>query len=158
MNSPKMDFINVKYIYSACIKTSTPDITILHDPWFTEGIYDGSWFQFPKIERPLSDIGDCDYIYISHIHPDHYDSDFLKKYFSKYGIKKVLIANHNPNHLARKMRADNIVPTILENKILVGNTSIEIVPHKTGSISDIDSAIVVKYKSNDKKNTLYCKC
>jgi len=146
-----MDFINVKYIYSACIKTSTPDITILHDPWFTEGVYDGSWFQFPKIERPLSDIGDCDWIYISHIHPDHYDSDFLKKYFSKYGIKKVLIADHNPNHLARKMRADNIVPTILENKILVGNTSIEIVPHKTGSISDIDSAIVVKYKSNDKK-------
>ena len=73
--------INVKYIYSDCIITSTPDLIILHDPWFTEGIYDGSWFHFPKIENPLESIGDVDFIYISHIHPDHYDSDFLKKYF-----------------------------------------------------------------------------
>jgi len=34
--------ITVKYIYSACIVTSSKDVTILHDPWFSEGIYDGS--------------------------------------------------------------------------------------------------------------------
>ena len=46
--------IYVKYIYSSCIITKTPDISILHDPWFTEGIYDGSWYQFPKIKNPIS--------------------------------------------------------------------------------------------------------
>lgn len=151
MNETQEQSISVRYIYSACIITTTPDITILHDPWFTEGIYDGSWFHFPKIERPLDSVGNSDYIYVSHIHPDHYDRDFLKKYFSKYGVKKVLIANHNPNHLAGKMRADGIVPTILEEKLTIGNTTIEIVPHKTGSISDIDSAIVIKYKSSEDK-------
>jgi len=146
--------INVKYIYSACVITTTPDITILHDPWFTEGVYDGSWFHFPKIENPLESIGNVDCIYISHIHPDHYDCDFLKRYFERYGTKKVLIADHSPNHLAGKMRADRIEPTILKNKLTIGNTTIEIVPHKTGSISDIDSAIVIKYSSNE--NKIHC--
>ena len=76
--------ISVKYIYSACILTTTPDVKILHDPWFTEGIYDGSWFHYPRIENPLDSIGDVDLIYVSHIHPDHYDGKFLKEYFEKY--------------------------------------------------------------------------
>lgn len=143
--------ISVKYFYSACIKTITPDISILHDPWFTEGIYDGSWYHFPKIDNPLASIGNVDFIYVSHVHPDHYDSKFLKSYFNSYGVKKVLIADHSPNHLAGKMRADGIEPTILKEKITIGNTTIEIIPHKTGSISDIDSAIIVKYKSKDQK-------
>jgi len=111
------DGIKVKYIYSACIITKTADITILHDPWFTDGIYDGSWFHFPIVEKPIESIGDVDFIYISHIHPDHYDSDFIKRYFEKYGVKEVLIANHKPNHLAGKMRADGIKATILKDKI-----------------------------------------
>lgn len=143
-----VDGISVRYIYSACIVTKTPDITILHDPWFTEGIYDGSWFHFPRIARPIEAIGNVDCIYVSHIHPDHYDSTFLKSYFKVYGIKKVLIANHSPNHLAGKMRADGILPTILDGPMLVGKTEIRIIPHQTGSISDIDSAIIIKYNSN----------
>ena len=39
--------IIVRFIYSACIVTSTKDVSILHDPWFTEGIYDVSWFHYP---------------------------------------------------------------------------------------------------------------
>ena len=143
--------IKVRYIYSACIVTSTPDISVLHDPWFTEGIYDGSWFHFPKVLDPLESIGDVDIIYISHIHPDHYDSLFLKKYFAEYGVKKVYIADHSPNHLAGKMRADGITPIILSTALVIGSTSIEIIPHKTGSTSDIDSAMVLKYRSSDDK-------
>ena len=52
--------INVKYIYSACIVTETDNIRILHDPWITEGIYDGSWFHFPKVDDPIKAIGDVD--------------------------------------------------------------------------------------------------
>ena len=151
MASPRHMGITVRYIYSACVVTSTPDVVILHDPWFTDGIYDGSWFQYPKVEKPLDSIGDVDLIYVSHIHPDHYDAKFLKSYFSRYGIKKVIIADHKPNYLAKKMQSDGIEPTILESSITVGKTAFQIVPYVTGSISDIDSAIVIKYISSDKK-------
>jgi len=152
-HSKENKYISVRYIYSACVVTTTPDVSILQDPWFTEGIYDGSWYHFPKVLDPLNSIGNVDLIYVSHIHPDHYDSAFLKTYFKKYGIKKVLIANHLPNHLAGKMRADGIEAKILEEPIVVGNTEIQIIPHLTGSISDIDSAIIVRYKV---KNKIHC--
>jgi len=145
--------IKVKYIYSACVVISTVDIKILCDPWFTDGIYDGSWFQYPKIKDPINNIGDVDAIYVSHIHPDHYDSQFLKQYFQRFGNKKIFIADHRPNHLARKMRADGIVPTILGEEFLIGNTTIRIIPHITGSVSDIDSALIVNYNSVEK---LHC--
>ena len=154
MTTQHIEAITIKYIYSACIKTSTPNATILHDPWFSEGIYDGSWFHFPKVPDPLTSVGDCDLIYISHIHPDHYDSAFLKSYFNKYGKKKVIIANHSPNHLYGKMRADGIEATILIKPLVIGNTMIHILPHKTWSISDIDSAIIVKFK--DSKARTHC--
>ena len=96
--------IKVKYIYSACIITETPDVRILHDPWFTDGIYDGSWYQFPKVRYPLDSIGDVDLIYVSHIHPDHYDPIFLKKYFKKFGSKENSISDHNPNFLEKNVR------------------------------------------------------
>ena len=125
-------------------------MTILHDPWFTEAIYDGSWFQFPKVTNPLDSIGDVDYIFVSHIHPDHYDSKFLKEYFNKFGEKKIIIANHQPNHMLGKMRGDGFMPIVLNEILTIGKTSIEIIPHKTGSASDIDSAIIVKYISEEK--------
>ena len=140
--------INVKYIYSACIVIRTPDLSILCDPWFTDGIFDGSWYQFPVCYSPIESIGDVDYIYISHIHPDHYDPVFLKKYFSVYGNKEVLIANHKNNYLYNKMKLDGISSFILEKPLSHEKTSIEIIPDDTGSPSDIDSALIVKYWDN----------
>ena len=137
--------ITVRYVYSACVVTRTPDTRILQDPWFSEGIYDGSWFHYPPVQDALGSIGPVDFVYVSHIHPDHYDGAFLKQYFSAYGTKEVLIADHSPNHLVGKMRADGIKPTVLQSALTIGNTSIRILPHKTGSVADIDSALVVKY-------------
>lgn len=139
------DAISVRYIYSACVVTATPDVRVLHDPWFTEGVYDGSWFHYPKVDDPMASIGDVDLIYVSHVHPDHYDSTFLKRYFAEWGVKEVVIANHAPNHLANKMRAEGIKATVLQEPRRIGRTEIEIVPHKTGSASAIDSAIIVRY-------------
>jgi UDP-MurNAc hydroxylase len=154
MIKENVDAISVKYLYSACIKTTTPNVRILHDPWFSEGVYDGSWFHFPKITDPLMSVGDCDIVYVSHIHPDHYDGKWLKAYFKKYGKKKVIIADHTPNHLAGKMRADGIDATILSEPMRIKSTTVEILPHKTGSISDVDSAIIVKYQ--DTNNRTHC--
>ena len=148
------DAILARYIYSACIVTITPDTRILHDPWFTDGAYDGSWFHYPKIIDPIKSIGEVDLIYISHLHPDHYDSHFLKKYFSEYGVKEVIVADHTTNHLVNKMRADGIAATALREPRKIGNTKIEILPHITNSISDIDSAIIIKYYDGDREHCL----
>ena len=91
--------ISVRYIYSACVVIETKDVKILCDPWFTQGAYDGSWFHFPLLRNPIDKIGNVDIIYISHIHPDHYDPKFLKKYFNVYGEKEIVIADFKNNFL-----------------------------------------------------------
>lgn len=144
--------ITVRYIYSACVVTSTKDVRILHDPWFTDGIYDGAWFHYPIVKEPITSIGDVDLVYVSHVHPDHYDPAFLKQYFGVYGEKEIIIASHEPNYLAKKMRADGFDPTILVSEMNRGSSRITVIPHKTGSISDIDSALIFRYLEGNKEH------
>lgn len=146
--------ICVKYIYSACIVTSSKDVRVLHDPWFTEGIYDGSWFHFPTVPDPIASIGDVDLIYVSHVHPDHYDPAFLRTYFKVYGEKEIIIADHEPNYLVKKMRADGFKANILKPNLTIGSSQITVIPHRTGSISDIDSALIFRFSDGKREHCL----
>lgn len=138
--------ISTRYIYSACITSTTSDVTILQDPWFTPGAYDGSWFQWPVINDPLLTCGNSDYVYISHIHPDHYDPKFLRQYFCKYGNKCLLIAKRSNNHLYKKAVSDGFdvieVDTTLGLKIR--NTHLYIVPHNSKGSNNIDSSLIIR--------------
>jgi len=135
--------IKVTYYYSACVAITTPDVSILCDPWFTDGIYDGSWYQYPKIQNPIELIGKHDIIYVSHIHPDHYDPKFLKEYLKVYPDAEVMIA---PGiFLDKKMDADGIKYNVRNDLVEDCSTFISIVKNDTGSISDIDTALVVEY-------------
>ena len=146
--------IKVRYIYSACVVTETPDVHILHDPWFTDGVYDGAWYQFPKLDDPMACIGNVDLIYVSHIHPDHYDPIFLQDYFEKYGEKKIIIGDHKPNHLMNKMKADGFSQEVLDGPLSIGATSVTVLAHKTGSVSDIDTAIVIQFQTSARTHTV----
>jgi UDP-MurNAc hydroxylase len=138
--------IRVTYFYSACVRIDTPDVRVLCDPWFTPGAYDGSWFQFPRLEQPLKRIGEVDLIYISHIHPDHYDATFLRQYLQTYPRARLLIADFKHNHLLRKMRADGFAPEAVA-ALSFGTTRLDILPNEAAPDSDpndVDSALVVR--------------
>lgn len=132
------------YYYSACIGIKTSDFSILCDPWFTQGVFGGTWYHFPYKEIEPKDIGYYDYIYISHIHPDHYDPIWLKKYLAIYTKTQLLIGNWNrkSSPLKSKMVRDGL--SFLETNELSEKTShVRIYPHDTSSASDIDSCICV---------------
>lgn len=133
----------VVYHYSACISVLTGDLRILCDPWFTEGAYDGAWYQFPRLENPISKIGEVDYIYISHIHPDHYDPVFLRQYLAVYPKAKIVIASFSPNYLLNKMIADGFNPEVAK-KLEIGKTSLNIIPNELNPY-DVDSVLIVSH-------------
>lgn len=134
--------MDIRFFGNACLRIDTAHIKILCDPWFTPGAYDGSWYPYPRIEDPLDEIGDVDIIYISHIHPDHYDPDFILSYLEYYGKKRIICPALAPNHLIKKAAADGI--TIEEaDRIDFEDCVLQIFPADTGNHSDIDSAIVV---------------
>lgn len=77
---------------------------ILTDPWYSDGIYYGSWYNFPPLtdeqrERYIS----ChpDYIYVSHLHPDHYDPATLQRFDP---ATPILIGDLGHDHLKRAIQ------------------------------------------------------
>jgi UDP-MurNAc hydroxylase len=57
--------------------------SILTDPWVNPA-YFASWFPFPdNSELDWEHLGDVDYLYVSHLHRDHFDADHLRRYVSK---------------------------------------------------------------------------
>ena len=72
----------LKYLGHAGWIIENKNFKCLCDPWFgPQGAYFGQWYPFPRNSHLLkSDLyKDLDFIYISHIHEDHYDKWFLKK-------------------------------------------------------------------------------
>jgi UDP-MurNAc hydroxylase len=150
MSAPVLNGIRVNMVYSACITIETPDCKILCDPWFTDGIFDGAWYLYSNDKDPFSAIGDCDYIYISHIHSDHYDPIFLRKYFEKFGEKLLVIGDFESNYLEKSIQQDGFKYQICADPLKLGQTVISVFPHETGSPSDIDSACLIEYFGEDR--------
>lgn len=133
--------MRLRYIYSACTLTETNDLKILSDPWFTQGIYEGSWYQYPQIKDPIKVIGPVDIIYISHIHPDHYDPLFLKEYLRQYPNTRLIIGHTEPPYLLQKMRIDGFKPEVVDSET-IGDTTFTIIPNKARAVN-IDTAMVI---------------
>jgi len=76
-----------KFIANACgILEGSKGTRILFDPWILNGVFEGSWFHYPKIKTKFDDIKNIDAIYLSHLHPDHFDIRTFKNFKKKIPI------------------------------------------------------------------------
>ncbi len=70
----------------AGILIRTRGITIVCDPWFVPAFF-ASWFVFPRNDQLpddiMHDVCNPDFLYISHLHGDHFDATFLKEKMNK---------------------------------------------------------------------------
>jgi UDP-MurNAc hydroxylase len=89
-----------EFIGNACgIFHGSKGTKILCDPWIVDGVFEGSWFHYPPLKTKLSDLQNVDAIYVSHIHPDHFDD----RYFNFPKDKRIIILNEEPNFLKKKL-------------------------------------------------------
>ena len=65
------------FIDNACGIVEHDGFRILSDPWLSEGAFDGSWYHFPPLRTTPQELCAVDAIYVSHIHPDHFDQATL---------------------------------------------------------------------------------
>ncbi len=72
---------------------------ILCDPWIADGVFESSWYHYPPLQTQLKDIQNVDAIYVSHIHPDHYD----ERYFDFPKDIPIIILNEGPNFLKKNL-------------------------------------------------------
>ena len=71
--------MRVSYLASAAILIDDATTRVLCDPWLVDGAYYGSWAHYPDCDVAPEDVADVDFIYLSHIHPDHFDPATLRR-------------------------------------------------------------------------------
>src|SRR3984893_17070858 len=75
--------MDVTFLGQAGIFIETKYGSILCDPWFNPA-YFASWFPFPSNEEvDLEKLRCPTYLYLSHMHHDHFDPQFLREHVSK---------------------------------------------------------------------------
>lgn len=70
--------MKIIHIASATVLIEHKNTKILTDPWLVGNEYYGSWTHYPPIDIDWKMFDDVDYIYISHIHPDHMSKETLE--------------------------------------------------------------------------------
>ncbi len=95
--------MRVTFLGHVGMSIETEGGTILCDPWFTPA-YFGSWFPFPRNDRlDVGPFSSPDYLYISHLHRDHFDPDWLAAHVDPRA--KVLLPAFHVDHLEVALRS-----------------------------------------------------
>jgi UDP-MurNAc hydroxylase len=94
--------MDITFLGHAGLYLETRHGSILCDPWFHPA-YFASWFPFPSNERiDRGQLRNPTYLYISHLHHDHYDPQFLREEVSKETT--VLLPDYPLGLLERALR------------------------------------------------------
>jgi UDP-MurNAc hydroxylase len=138
----------------AGILIETAHGSIVCDPWFVPAFF-GSWFVFPRNDR-LGDelhekIRNADYLYVSHLHGDHFDETWLADERNVRRDIAVLVPGYPSRELDGRLRAlgfDNLIRTIdgEEHRLGGDDSTLTVAIHVETSITDGpggDSALVV---------------
>ena len=83
---PKNVFVKFTIISHAGLFIETRDCSILIDPWLVGSCYWRSWWNYPPPPEDLVAKLSPDYIYLTHLHWDHFHSPSLKRFNSKTPI------------------------------------------------------------------------
>ena len=94
--------MKLKFISNACcIVESNEGTKIVSDPWLDDGVFDGSWCHFHELKTTWDDLQYVDAVYVSHIHPDHFDNRFFQ--FPK--DTPMVVLDHGRNFLHKNLIA-----------------------------------------------------
>jgi len=119
--------------------------SVLCDPWFN-GAYFGSWFPFPdNAGIDLDRLAAPDYLYVSHLHKDHFDARFLSDHVDKSAT--VLLPDFPLDDLRRALEGlgfSKFVETRSGRRVELDGLSVAITTSTSVADGPIgDSALVV---------------
>jgi UDP-MurNAc hydroxylase len=101
--------VKFEWYTNACVRISADSgNNVLCDPWTNEGAFLGSWFHWPPIDSSLETAllaAPCNGIYISHLHPDHYDPKFIAKFSKQRPDVPIYIAKFSHPWLLRSLKS-----------------------------------------------------
>ena len=165
--------MKIQLLCSASVVIETNGVKILTDPWLVDGEYYGSWAHYPPYDFRPDDFADIDYIYLSHVHPDHmsgktlrqlnhripvlihsYEAKFLKRNVEALGFGVTELPNNQRTHLRNGVHinilaADNCNPELCARFFGCGAVEARFGSTQIDSLAVIDDGQHVVVNVND---------
>ena len=128
--------MKLNYLQSSSVILEHEGVKIFCDPWLVDGELYGAWSHYPPLNVKPEQFNDVDYIYLSHIHQDHFSqktlsqmnkdipiiihnfsSKVLKNNIEKLGFKVIELNHNQRTHLKNNvyiniLAADNCDPQL----------------------------------------------
>jgi UDP-MurNAc hydroxylase len=166
--------MKLTYHNSAAVVIQDDQTKILVDPWLKNGEYFGSWGIFPPYDFKPQEFDDMDFIYISHIHPDHcspktleklnkkipvlvheFPEKYLKKNIQRLGFDVIELKNNVKTKLKNEteitiIAADNCNPEICGKLFGCGTMNVE------EGLGNIDTMAIFNNQNETIVNTNDC--
>jgi UDP-MurNAc hydroxylase len=139
----------------ACLEVISSDKSLICDPWLVGSAYWRSWWNYPPLEPKIMEKVQPDYIYITHLHWDHFHGPTLRK----IGTDKTVIIPKTPElRLLNDIRSvgfKNIIELPHGESFEIGKdfkiTSYQFNPIFADSAIVIETDETVIFNSNDAK-------
>jgi UDP-MurNAc hydroxylase len=113
--------MKIEWFRSATVGLTSPSgVSVLCDPWITDGAFIGSWFHWPPLEGFEFDelvARRWDFLYISHLHADHFDRRLVSAIARRQPNCRAIIANFQHPWLKRAVEKCGFAG----NRLLVAN-------------------------------------
>ena len=118
--------------------------SLLCDPWFTPA-YFGSWFPYPRNDGldPAA-FSSPDYLYISHLHRDHFDREWLARHVDKRA--RVLLPAFGLPLFERELREigfEHFVPTPNGEPVDLDGLSVTVLAFTTPADGPLGDSLIV---------------
>ena len=95
--------MKVTFITNACAIYESSGFRLVSDPWLTNGAFEGSWFHYPPVRTTPEELARMtDALYISHIHPDHFDPVSLVP--MRKDVPVVILDHAGSNFLRKRLQ------------------------------------------------------
>jgi CMP-N-acetylneuraminate monooxygenase len=126
--------IIIKFLNHACLIFESENLKFATDPWIVGSAFNnGWWLKYKSPENAFEELNTCDFIFISHTHPDHLHEESLSK------IRKDMLM-YTTNFESKSSE---------EHLKSLGFKNIKIIEHDIGYIDEINEFYFSPLKSGD---------
>jgi len=138
-----VDF-EIRFLNHACLLFSLGGLKFATDPWiFGSAFSNGWWLQSPSPSDSIEELNSCDFIYVSHNHPDHLHIETLNKLRKDIPIVTANFKSGSTKGLLKGLNFKTVKPINFDEKWVSEEFSVALSLLKSGDFRD-DSGLLIE--------------
>ena len=137
----------IRFINHACLLVKTGDITFATDPWIVGSAFcNGWWLAKSSPIDAFEVLNECDFIYISHNHPDHLHPESLQKIRKDMPILTANFISGSVKEYLHSLGFLNVIVMDFNSYLIDVQNEISLSVLKSGDFRD-DSGLFIQHGS-----------